>query len=650
VIADDLALLRTPGRPALSPDGTVLVAVWNADLDKDRYGGTLLQLAPGTAAREFTRGPRDSAPILSPDGHTLIFLRADEAGPAQLQVVDLLGGEPRPLTAHPLGAGAVVFAPAGDRIGYLSPVVEPGRYGTDPDVTPEAEPPRPIDRMSYRRDGKGFVLDKPEQVFVRSLAPDAEPVALTDEPDVVSGPAFRSDGRAVYARTSEPDRPQCELVLAPDEHGEVPAAGTLITKLSGNAVQVVAFGDTIYFLGAEFEDFDFAGRTTGLWSVRSDGTALRRLTGADVEVDGTAPPVVVGSVVLVSVLDRGSVSLRAVPQDAERAALAALTSVIGGGRVVTSFTANQDGDGNITVAAVVADTASPGEVVTVRITSDGTPAQPEEPRTELAAPLRAAGLALHQEITAIAPDGYPVHGFLVLPDSPGPHPVLLVVHGGPHNAYGWGLFDEAQIYAGAGYAVLLPNPRGSAGYGHEHGRTVLHRLGTVDADDVLALLDAALERPDCDRGRVGVMGGSYGGFLTSWLAAKAPERFTAAISERAVNAWDSFAGSSDIGYYFAESYTGADRDSQWRFSPLAYADDIRLPLLIIHSEHDWRCPVEQAQRLFVALKRRGAEVEMLLFPGEGHELSRSGRPRHRLQRFSAILAWWARHLPVGPAG
>ena len=240
-----------------------------------------------------------------------------------------------------------------------------------------------------------------------------------------------------------------------------------------------------------------------------------------------------------------------------------------------------------------------------------------------------------------------MHGFLVLPPGEGPHPVLLVVHGGPHAAYGCGLFDEAQVYAGAGYAVVLPNPRGSAGYGLTHGRSILGRLGTVDADDVLALLDAALTRADCDAARVGVMGGSYGGFMTSWLASHAPDRFTAAISERAVNAWDSFAGSSDIGYYFAENYTGPDRESQWRASPLAYADDIAVPLMIIHSEHDWRCPVEQAQRLFVALKRRGAPVEMLLFPAEGHELSRSGRPRHRLQRFDAILGWWKRHLPIG---
>lgn len=202
------------------------------------------------------------------------------------------------------------------------------------------------------------------------------------------------------------------------------------------------------------------------------------------------------------------------------------------------------------------------------------------------------------------------------------------------------------MYAAHGYAVVLPNPRGSAGYGQEHGRAIVGALGTVDADDVLALLDAALVREDLDAARVGVMGGSYGGFMTSWLASHAPGRFVAGISERALNAWDSFTGSSDIGYFFTEAYVGPDPQEQRTRSPLQYADEIAIPLLIIHSEQDWRCPIEQAQRLFVALKLRGAPAEMLVFPGEGHELSRSGRPAHRQQRFDAILDWWDRYLPV----
>lgn len=640
----DIGLLAIPGRPAIAPDGTIVVAVTTPDLDLDRYVGTIRALSGGSS-RPLTFGPRDSAPVVSPDGTTVVFLRAGEKGPAQLHAIDLRGGESRLLTTHPLGAGVPVFSPDGGRLAYLAAVPDPGRYGTDPAVVSEAEPPRRIDRMSYRYDERGFTIDKPQQVFVLDLSDGAEPRQLTAEPAITGGPTFLPDGRIAYLRATVPDSRQSEFATVAAALAE-PGAGQLLAALPGSGTQPVGADDTLYYLGVEFEGIDVAGRTAGLWALPIGGGAPRRLTSPDVEVDTTTWPVVLPDAVLVTVLDRGTVSLRAVPKSADRAARTELPPVLAGQLVVTDFSAAETDFGTVLVAAVVADQGTPGEVTSVEVGSDGVPTGAPSRLTDLAAPLREAGLAELTELTATSPDGYPVHGFLVLPPGPGPHPVLLVVHGGPHAAYGWGLFDEAQVYAAAGYAVVLPNPRGSAGYGFDHGRTVLGRLGSVDADDVLALLDAALARPECDADRVGVMGGSYGGFMTSWLASHAPERFTAAISERAVNAWDSFAGSSDIGYYFAENYVGASRDSQWRASPLAYADDIALPLLIIHSEHDWRCPVEQAQRLFVALKRRGAETEMLLFPAEGHELSRSGRPRHRLQRFEAILDWWRRYLPV----
>lgn len=642
---DEISLLNLPSCPALAPNGDVVIAVTRPDVGADRYVGSLQLVQATGASRQITYGPRDGSPVISPDGHTVVFSRAPESGPGQLFAIDLRGGEPRPLASHPLGAGTPVFSPDGGRIAYLAAVPEPGRYGTEDGIGAEAEPPRPITQMSYRRDAKGFLLDRPEQVFVLDLADGAVPTQLTDEPGITGGPAWLGDGRVSYLRTAVPDRPQSEVAAVPSSVAE-PVAGELVVRASGTATQLTAVGDALYYLGVEFEDIDNAGRTAGLWTAALSGGQPRRLTDAEIEVDTTAAPVVVDGLVFVAVLNRGRVSLRAVPVGAERASLDQLPEAISGDRVVTSFTVTALGGAGLTVAATVAGPASPGELVTVRLGSDGRPSEDEQARSDWAAEIRAAGLAEMTEITATAPDGYPVHGFLVLPPGDGPHPVLLVVHGGPHAAYGWGLFDEAQVYAAAGYAVVLPNPRGSAGYGHEHGRTVLGRLGSVDVDDVLALLDTALERSDCDAGRVGVMGGSYGGFMTSWLSSHAPERFTAAISERAVNAWDSFAGSSDIGYFFAENYVGPDRDSQWRASPLAYADDIALPLLIIHSEHDWRCPIEQGQRLFVALKKRGADTEMLLFPSEGHELSRSGRPQHRVQRFEAILAWWRKYLPI----
>jgi len=249
-----------------------------------------------------------------------------------------------------------------------------------------------------------------------------------------------------------------------------------------------------------------------------------------------------------------------------------------------------------------------------------------------------------RERTATAPDGYPVHGWVTTPPGPGPHPVLLTIHGGPFAQYGWTLFDETQAYVSAGYAVVQCNPRGSSGYGEAHGRAVIGDVGRKSAVDVLALLDHALKADDLDSSRVGVLGGSHGGFMTTWLAAHHGDRFKATISERAVNSIDSFTGSSDIGWFFAEDLYGDDLAQQGRQSPLGHADLITVPLLIIHSEQDWRCPVEQAQRLFVALRRRRIPVELLLFPGEGHELSRSGLPSHRVARFEAIVEWFDRYL------
>ena len=162
-----------------------------------------------------------------------------------------------------------------------------------------------------------------------------------------------------------------------------------------------------------------------------------------------------------------------------------------------------------------------------------------------------------RERTATAPDGYPVHGWVTTPPGPGPHPVLLTIHGGPFAQYGWVLFDETQTYVSAGYAVVQCNPRGSSGYGAAHGRAIRGAFGDRDAADVLAFLDAALEDPALDGDRVGIMGGSYGGYLTTLLIGRTT-RFAAAISERAFNDPVSFVGSSDIGWCFPDQYLGTD--------------------------------------------------------------------------------------------
>jgi dipeptidyl aminopeptidase/acylaminoacyl peptidase len=250
-----------------------------------------------------------------------------------------------------------------------------------------------------------------------------------------------------------------------------------------------------------------------------------------------------------------------------------------------------------------------------------------------------------RERTATAADGYPVHGWVTTPPGPGPHPVLLTIHGGPFAQYGWTLFDETQAYVSAGYAVVQCNPRGSSGYGEAHGRAIKGAFGELDAGDVLAFLDDALTDPALDAERVGVMGGSYGGYLSTFLIGRT-KRFVAAISERAFLDPVSFVGSSDIGWAFPDQYLGTDPERLAAQSAMTGARAITTPTLVVHSEQDWRCPLEQGARLYVELKCRGVPTELLLFPGEGHELSRSGRPRHRLARLEHVLRWWGRWLPT----
>jgi dipeptidyl aminopeptidase/acylaminoacyl peptidase len=306
-----------------------------------------------------------------------------------------------------------------------------------------------------------------------------------------------------------------------------------------------------------------------------------------------------------------------------------------GERVVTGV----DSAGGAVVISF-SDASSPGELAAVR---------PEGLRTltDFGAPLReAASPLIPQEFVGKSADGNPVHGWVVLPGGEGPHPVLLNIHGGPFAQFTGAWFDEAQVYAGAGYAVLMCNPRGSAGYGEAHGRAIKGRMGSVDFDDVLGFLDSALAAfPALDPDRLGIMGGSYGGYLTAWTIAH-DHRFRAAIVERGFLDPVSFVGSADIGWFFPGEYTGWDPDAMRRQSPMACVDDVKTPTLIIHSEEDWRCPIEQAQRYYAALKLRGVETELLIFPGENHELSRSGTPHHRKQRFEHILRWWAQHLPT----
>jgi dipeptidyl aminopeptidase/acylaminoacyl peptidase len=511
-------------------------------------------------------------------------------------------------------------------------------------VGSDAEPPRLITSLKYREDDTGFVLDRPRHVFVLDLPDDADddsaplpaPVQVTggdaDDTDV----AWSPDGSELAFVSARHERADRDLVR--DVHAVRPD-GTGLRRVTESRSDCSlpawsADGATIYLtanpdLGPD--GTDFVARNATLCRVPAAGGAVEPLLDPEAHNRGDETPttVVTADGVLFGVQRRGAVELLRVPLDG-----GAPETLVEG-----PFTVRGVGEGGGVVVATVAHDRSAGELVVV------TPG-PRRLLTAFGAPLTGTG-RLHrmEERTATAPDGYPVHGWITVPQGPGPHPVLLTVHGGPFSQYGLTLFDETQTYVSAGYAVVQCNPRGSSGYGQAHGRAIQGGWGGLDADDVLAFLDAALEDPRLDADRVGIMGGSYGGYMTTLLIGRT-DRFAAAISERAFNDPVSFVGSSDIGWFFPDGYLGTDPGRIAAQSALAGADRITTPTLVIHSEEDWRCPVEQGARLFVALKRRGVPTEFLLFPGEGHELSRSGRPQHRLARLEHVLRWWARWLPT----
>lgn len=673
----ELNLLQSVSSPSLSPDAQhCVVSVTRPDFHADSYVGQLWDLpVAGGKARRLTRGFRDTAPQYSPDGRLLAFLRAVPGGKPQLMIVDSRGGEPQALTDQKMGVGSFSFSPDSSKIVFTSRVPEHGRYGTVDGVGPGLEDPRRITTFKYRMNGLGYTADKRNHIFVLDLpdldaAPFVEPVGRAKEtaaaeaseapkgspeagtkglPTAVqlttanndhNEPVFSRDGqRILFTAALHPD---ADTTLYTDIHA-MGVDGTGLSRLTNNGAGTRLGcnrpveshdGKWLFFLGSDLSEdgLDFLARNTALYVAPVDATGeARALTDAETVDLGEVGDIVPcgNDSVLVFNRTRGKGSLLEVSADGT------LNELADGELIVTGAAAAGD-----VVVAAYTDAHTMGDVAVV---SAGT----LSPLTDFSHELREQTTVVTPvEETFTASDGHPVHGWVLEPAGEGPHPVLLNIHGGPFAQYGWGYFDEAQVYVDAGYAVVMCNPRGAAGYGQEHGRVIKGAMGTVDLQDVLGFLEGALEKyPAMDRERLGVMGGSYGGYLTAWTISQ-DHRFTAAVVERGYLDPQSFVGSSDIGWFFSDAYTGSDPEQVKAQNPFAHVDKVQTPTFVVHSEEDLRCPLEQAQRYYTALKLRGVPTELLVFPGETHELSRAGSPWHRRQRFEHILQWWATYLPT----
>jgi len=225
--------------------------------------------------------------------------------------------------------------------------------------------------------------------------------------------------------------------------------------------------------------------------------------------------------------------------------------------------------------------------------------------------------------------------------------IVLEVHGGPHTNYGYGFFHEFHMLAAKGFTVVFGNPRSSSSYGLDFGIAALGAYGTVDADDVMAIAKHALKQHTDKKAPVHLTGGSYGGFMTNWLVGQ-NNFFSSAVSQRSISNWLSFFGSSDIGYRFATTEVDGnpwdDTDSLWQQSPVKYVKAVKTPILLIQSEEDHRCPIEQAEQFYIGIKVLGkADVSFIRYPNENHELSRSGRPDRRIHRLKSTINWFEKY-------
>ncbi|GAC1309600.1 MAG: S9 family peptidase [Acidimicrobiales bacterium] len=637
------------------------VAVTTVDLATNAYRGRIWMVPVDGSGRPrpFSGGgaSRDSRPRWAPDGSALAFVSHRIDRGSQIMTLPVgVGGEAVTVAEWPEEVEALEWSPDGTSLAFIARAADPATYG--PGITADKDrPPRRLRRFTSRLDDVGWTMDRPSRVFVVPVDGETSPV-LMDGPNPdgsdVAGMCWSPDSKRLAWCQGVADDWDLELrsalVVADKEGGDGPIAISAAATLSRPSWS--PDGATI----AVVTDDRFDPPRNGQIAVVALGES-GSLGEPDVlthrldrhcasSLAGARAPQWVGGHLWFQVDDRGSVHLYRVPSHGAGAPEAMVSGEI----VVSGFDVAES-----TVAYTAISPESPGELFVI---ADGATRRVTSFNCDAA---ERIGVVAPERFEVALPDGEAVDAWYLAPTGPSRGATLLNIHGGPFAQYSGSFFEEFTVQAGAGFGVLWCNPRGSSGRSEAWGRAIRgpkceHDAGSgwggVDASDVLAVLDAGIERFSLDPRRIGVLGGSYGGYLTSWLIGHT-DRFAAACSERAVNNQLAMVWTSDIGTTFQRGYVGVshldDPGEYLRMSPVTYSRAINTPLLILHSEGDLRCPISQAEELWVALRSLGRDVEFLRFPGSSHELSRSGPPRQRVARHELILEFFDRYLPM-PAG
>lgn len=661
IAVEDLFSFQLAGDPQVSPSGDrVAFVVSRINREENATETAIYMAAPGSDPVRFTSGENDGAPRFSPDGQWLGFI-SRRSGQPQVWVISLAGGEARQVTRVQGGVREFAWAPSGRRLAFTAML---DARGIRPEVKEEREEDllrkftkgvKTITEQFHKMDGEGYYGDARPCLCVIALEEGAEPVQLTQPPYRVAGVAW-----------------------APDN-------------------------ETILFSGRLGPDYDREALTRHLYAISAKGGEARQLTppdwncgGASVSPDGqlvafvmteaqalgydnpvlAVVPLVGGEVRTVAVdWDRpfATVGLSDLPAPGaenrpvwapDGRSLYALSSINGTCHLVRvdvatgkveqltsgdryAYAASLDAACRTAVLAV-ADPLNPGDLYWYDV-GEGT----EQRLTELNGALLAE-LELSEpcRIYARAGDGPQVDGWVMKPHGfveGQQYPTILEIHGGPMAMYASAFFFEFQLLAAQGYGVIYSNPRGSLGYGGDFCAAIRGRWGSHDYADLMAIVDQALAENDwMDAGRLGVTGGSYGGYMTNWIVSHT-DRFRAAVTGRSIADWRSMIGSGDGGARWIQNAGGVPpwADDAWykQQSPITYVENVRTPILIEHQEGDLRCPIDQAMLWFTAIKYLGkAPVRFVSYPDEFHGMSRNGKPWNRVHRLNEIVTWFDTYL------